>query len=86
MFSVLEAAFIFTLQRVRKFLFFSFRPRKERDSAWRSASLAARSFDFLPQRKPLVRFKSFSLFLWAIVPLLTLGILVVDKFFHRVIQ
>lgn len=62
-----------TCQRERLVRFFSFRPRNERERACKRASLAARSFDLRPQRKPLVCFKTFSLFLWAVVPRLTLG-------------
>jgi len=57
---------------VRKSLFFSFLPRKAFCQAWSRASLASFSLDFLPQLKPLVYLRIFSLFLWAVVPLFTL--------------
>jgi len=68
------AAFRRMFQSARKVRFFSFLPRKACVHACKRASFAARSLDFLPHLNPFVYFRIFSRFLWACVPLLTLGI------------
>ena len=67
-------ALIFTVQRRRKTRFFSFLPWNALLQACSTASFAARSLFFLPHRYPFVVLSSFSLFLFALVPRFTRGI------------